>query len=242
MALPKIDVPVYEMIVPSTGKTVKVRPFSVKEEKLLLIALESKDQLEIVNTVKQVVNNCLVYGEFDVDRSPFFDVDFLFIYLRAKSMGENVGVKLTCNNVLEDGEKCGKIFAADMDLNNVEVIKDDTIDNDISLGGDKGVVMKYPGYGVMKKIVDSALDIDRKVSLVVNSIDYIYDKDGTYSSKDHSKEELNDFVMQLTEENFRKMERFVDNFPTFAVKLEASCPKCGFNHKVRYTDFADFFL
>jgi hypothetical protein len=120
-------------------------------------------------------------------------------------------------------------------------VDESDVPNDIDLGGGKGVVMKYPAYGSMKKI-DSGLDIDRTVSMVVNSIDYIYDKDGNYSSKDYSKEELNDFVMELTEENFRKMEEFVSNFPSFAVRVNAKCPKCDFDHSVRYTDFADFFL
>lgn len=241
MALPKIDVPTYELTVPSTGKEIKIRPFSVKEEKLLLIALESKDQLEIVNTVKQVVNNCVMEGDFNVDKSPFFDVDYLFIALRAKSIGEKVGVKLTCNNVLENGDTCGNIFKAEMDIKNCEIIETEGVSNDIKLGGDKGVRMKYPGYGSMKKL-DGGLEIDRKIDLVINSIDFIYDKDGVYPARDTTKEELKEFIEGLTEENFRKLEAFVDNFPTFAVRLEATCDKCGFEHNVRYTDFADFFL
>ncbi len=240
MALPKIDVPTYELKVPSSDKIITVRPFSVKEEKLLLIALESKDQNEIINTVKQVVNNCIVKGEFNVDKAPFFDIDYLFIALRAKSIGEKVGVKLSCNNVLEDDEVCGEIFNAEMDINNCEILEED-ISNDIKLGGDKGVRMKYPGYGAMKRI-DGGLEIDRKIDMVIQSIDFIYDKDGTYPARDQSKEELQEFIESLTEENFRKMEEFVDNFPTFAVRIEADCPKCGFHHNVRYTDFMDFFL
>jgi hypothetical protein len=241
MALPKIDIPTYDLTLPSSGTTLKVRPFSVKEEKLLLIALESKDSNDIINTVKQVVNNCIVEGKFDVNKSPFFEVDYIFIFLRAKSIGEKVAVKLTCNNVLEDETKCGNIFPAELDVSNCEIVDDNPVPNDIKLGGDKGVKMKYPGYGAMKK-VDSKLDIDRTVNIIIDSIDYIYDAKGIYSAKDHSKEELNDFVMGLTEENFRKLEEYVNNFPTFAVRIEATCNKCGFQHKVRYTDFADFFL
>lgn len=240
MALPKIDVPTYELTLPTSGETLNLRPFNVKEEKLLLIALESKDQNEIVNTVKQVVNNCIVSGKFDVNKSPFFEVDFIFIFLRAKSIGEKVAVKLTCNNVVDD-EKCGNIFPAELDVSNCELVDDNPVSDDIKLGGDKGVKLKYPGYGVMKR-VDGGLDIDRAVNKVVSSIDFIYDKDGVYHAKDHSREELVDFVMGLTEENFRKLEEFVDNFPTFAVRVEAVCNKCGFEHKVRYTNFADFFL
>lgn len=241
MSLPKIDVPTYDLTLPSTGETLKVRPFNVKEEKLLLIALESKDQNEIQNTVKQVVNNCIVAGKFDVNKAAFFEIDFIFIFLRAKSIGEKVAVKLTCNNVLETGDVCGNIFPAELDISNCELVDDNHVDNDIQLGDGKGVRMKYPGYSAMKRI-DGGLDIDRAINIIVNSIDYIYDKDGVYSSKDHTKEELQEFIEGLTESNFRRLEEFTNNFPSFAVRINATCNKCGFEHSVRYTDFADFFL
>lgn len=241
MGLPKIDSPIYDLTFPTSGKTIRVRPFTVKEEKVLMIALESKDQVEIINAVKQIINNCLIDGDFNVDKAPFFEVDYAFIFLRAKSIGEAVGIKLTCNNVLDDGNKCGNIFKATMDVSNCEIVEDEVMPNDIKLSPDKGVSMKYPSYSAMKRI-DAGNDIDRKINLIINSIDFIYDKNGVYSSKDHSKEELQEFVEGLTEENFRKLEAYVDNFPTFAVGVEATCPKCHFDHKVRYTDFLDFFL
>jgi hypothetical protein len=241
MSLPKIDVPTYDLTLPTTGETLSLRPFNVREEKLLLIALESKDQNEIQNTVKQVVNNCIVAGKFDVNKAAFFEVDFIFIFLRAKSIGDKVAVKLTCNNVLDSGEKCANIFPAELDISNCELVDDNHIDNDIKLGDGKGVRMKYPGYSAMKRI-DGGTDIDRAINIVIGSIDYIYDKDGIYSSKDHTKEELQEFVEGLTEANFRKMEDFTQNFPSFAVRINATCNKCGFEHSVRYTDFADFFL
>lgn len=241
MGLPKIDLPTYDLTLPTSGETLKVRPFNVREEKLLLMALESKDQNEISNTVKQIVNNCIISGKFDVNRSPFFEVDFIFIFLRAKSIGDKVAVKLTCNNIVEEDKKCGNIFSAELDVSNCELVNDNPVPDFIDLGGGKGVKMKYPGYGAMKK-VDGGLDIDRVVNIVVSSIDYITDNEEIYSAKDYGKEELNDFVMNLSEENFRKLEEYIDNFPTFAVRVEATCNKCGFEHKVRYTNFADFFL
>ena len=129
-----------------------------------------------------MVNNCIVSGDFNVDKSPFFDVDYLFIALRAKSIGEKVGVKLSCNNVLENDEVCGEVFAAEMDIRNCEIL-DEGAPNDIKLGGDKGVRMKYPGYGAMKRL-DTGLEIDRKIDMVIQSIDFIYDKDGTYPARD----------------------------------------------------------
>mgnify|MGYP003346924933 CR=1 FL=1 len=109
MALPKIDVPTYEYKIPSSGKTIKVRPFSVKEEKLLLMAAESDKYDEVVATVKQVINNCIIDGEFNVDKAPFFDIDFMFIFLRGKSIGELIDIKMTCHNVVKK-KTCGNIF------------------------------------------------------------------------------------------------------------------------------------
>lgn len=241
MALPKIDVPIYELKLPSSGKVIKVRPFSVKEEKLLFMAVESKKNEDIVNTVKQVINNCIISGEFSVDKAPFFDVDFLFIFLRAKSISESVEVNLTCNNEVE-GKRCGNVFPTEMDIANCELFKIDGLTDDIKLGGANGVKMKYPSYSLIKSFEDDDRAVDKKIKLITNSIDYIYDKDGIYPAKDHSSEELKEFVEGLTEANYKKLEFFCDNFPTFVVKLDAKCTKCGFQHSVRYTDFYDFFF
>lgn len=240
MSLPKIDLPTYELRVPSDGRILKVRPFTVKEEKLLMIALESKNADDIIATVKQVINNCIIDGEVDINKISFFDMDYIFIFLRAKSVGETVEVNLTCNNEV-NGEKCGNIFPAEMDIGKIDLIKDEKIIDDIKLGGVNGVKMKYPNYATMKRI-EFGNEIDVKINTIINSIDYIYDKNGVYSSKDYNKDELKDFVEGLTEANFRKLEEFVDNMPTFAVVLEKDCNKCGFHHRVRYTDFYDFFF
>ena len=239
MALPKISVPTYELIIPSSKAKIKVRPFSVKEEKLLLMALESDNMVDIANTVKQIINNCIISGEVDVDKLPFFDIDYMFIFLRAKSVGDSVEVKMTCNNVV-DGEKCGKKFEANMDISNCEIVNAEDVSDDIKLDKDKGVKMKYPSYTDMRKL--EANPIDAKTEIIIKSIDYIYDKKGVYPARDHSKEELTEFIEGLTEANYKKLEKFVNNFPTFAVILEKKCPKCGFDHRVRYTDFYDFFF
>lgn len=238
MGLPKIDVPVYEMTIPSTKEVIKVRPFAVKEEKLLLIAMESKDVNEIVSTAKQVINNCIISGKVDVDKLPFFDIDYIFVFLRAKSIGETVPIRLTCNNIVDDKE-CGNVFSAELNISDVSIV-DPGIDNDIKLDANSGVKMKYPNYSVIKHL-ESSSEIDKKTAIIVNSIDYIYNKKGMYSSKDYSRDELKSFVEDLTEANYKKLEEFVDNFPVTAINLQAKCTKCGFDHNVRYSDFFDFF-
>jgi len=237
--LPKIDVPTYDVTLPSTKEKITVRPFTVKEEKLLLMAMESKDNDEIIKTVKQIITNCLIGGKLEFNKLPFFDIDFLFIFLRAKSIGEKVEVSLTCNNIV-DGKKCGNVFETDMDIAKCEIEEKEGISPDIKLNEKQGIKMRYPNYSSMK-YAESGNPIDLKTNVIVNSIDSIYDAKGVYSWKDYSKEELKEFVESLTEENYNKLQEFVDNFPTFAVKLEATCNKCGFHHNVRYTDFFDFF-
>lgn len=238
--LPKIDVPVHTVKIPSSGKTIKVRPFTVKEEKLLFMAAESKNLEDIITTSRQVLNNCIISGEVDIDKLPFFDIDFLFIFLRAKSVGESVEVNLTCNNTLENGNRCGHTFPTNMDIAKCEIVKNESITDDIKFDQNNGVKMKYPNYSLVKKL-DQSPEIEKKTTIIINSIEHLYDKKGVYSAKDYSTKELKDFVEGLTEENYKKLEKYVDNFPTFVVKLEADCPKCGFHHEVRYSDFLDFF-
>lgn len=240
MDLPKIDLPIYELKLPSDGKTIRVRPFLVKEEKLLLIAVESKDENTIIQTTKQIINNCILDKDIKVEKLPFFDVDYLFIALRAKSIGETVSVNFICKMPFE-GEKCGTMFPVDIDISNCSVKKKDEIKFDIKLSDDMGVKMKYPSYEVMKRFVEGEDVLTKKIKIIVSSIDYIYKGEKTYSTKDYSKEQLQEYIEGFTEEQFKKLEYFVDNFPSFVINAEGTCPRCKHDHKLEYTDFTSFF-
>lgn len=238
MELPKIDVPILELPLPSSGKTVHVRPFTVKEEKLLLQAAQSKDTQEIINTTKQVINNCMI-DDVKVNDLPFFDIDYLFIALRAKSIGEVIEMNYSCNAFV-DGAKCGGVFPVGLDISKATIMKNEEIEQKIMLSADVGVMMKYPSYDAMK-VIASDTGYDKRVRLIYNSIDYIFDKQQVYSSKDMDKEKIVAFVDDLTQANLSKLEAWVDNLPYFEIKTEATCPKCGFVHKIRYKDFSSFF-
>lgn len=240
MPLPKIDLPLYDLTIPSTGKTIKVRPFVVKEEKLLLMALEGKNPTELVATVKQVINNCIQDNSVDIEKLPFFDVDYMFIFLRAKSVGETVTVNMTCNNVLDDNSVCNHKFQTEMDIGKIDIV-DPKKSPDIKLTAKTGVRMRYPSYAVMRRL-EQLSDLEKKTEIICASIDYVYDDKGMYKHTDYTPEELKDFVEGLTEESYLKLEEWIDNFPSIAALLEAKCEKCGFEHKVRYTDFIDFFI
>ena len=241
MDLPKIDLPIYELKLPSSGKEIKVRPFIVKEEKLLLMAVESNDANEIINTTKQVITNCIVEGNVNINHLPFFDVDYLFIALRAKSIGESIPMNMRCLNILEDGNECGAFFDVDIDISNVDINVNESIKNEIVVDGGVTVKMKYPTYSLMKMINEKDSMLTNKIKVIVNSIDMIVKGQKVYSTRDMTEAEITSFIEGLTRKNFQKLEQFVDNFPSFFVTAEHTCENCGYHHKLRYTDFTDFF-
>lgn len=238
--LPTIDLPTYELKIPSTGQVIKVRPFTVKEEKILLIAAESKDPNEIINTTKEIVKSCVVSEPVDIDKLPFFDIDYLFIALRAKSVGESIEIKFTCNNVV-NGNYCKNVFPAKIDIANCKLVKDESISKEINLGNSMKIKMKYPNYTVMKAITEMKQGIEKQLHIITNSIEYIQDRDKVHTMKDVTPTELTKWVEALTREQYSKLENFINNFPSFVVTAQAQCPKCGFNHNLEYKDFISFF-
>lgn len=241
MSLPKIDVPTFELKLPSNGKEIKVRPFLVKEEKLLLIAAESGDTMDIINTTKQVISNCIVDGgDVNVNTIPFFDIDFLFIALRAKSISERVAVSFVCKNETENGI-CDTTFDTELDLTAVEVKKNPNIKSDIKLDAETLVKMKYPNYGIVKQVMSNETMLEKKIRIVAACIDRVIKKDKIFSSRDFTPSQIIEFVEDLTEAHYKKLEEFIDNFPYFYIGVNHTCETCGFNHKLEYKDFTSFF-
>lgn len=239
--LPKIDFPTYTLKLPSSGKEISVRAFNVREEKLSLIASQSGDEAEIINTTKQIINNCMLSEKIDIDRLPFFDIDYIYIFLRAKSVSDSINVNFECNHVDDSGNRCSHVFPVKIDISDVEVINN-TLSKTISLASNVSVKMKYPSYAVMKLINPTGNPIDNKVSVICASIDQIVDKDKVYTTKDFTQGELKEWVEKLTQEQFKKLELFIDNFPSFHIKTKATCPRCSFEHEIIYDDFTAFFL
>jgi hypothetical protein len=240
MTLPKIELPIYDLRIPSTQKEIQVRPFKVKEEKLLLMAAESNDTNEVVSVTKQILNNCILTEGVEVDKLPFFDVDFLFIALRGLSIGDKIELQFTCNAVIDDNN-CGFVYEDNLDLSKCRTVKDESISNNIDLGSGLSMKMKYPTYALMKQMEAGEAIIDRKIKVIANCIDMIVKGDEIHTTKDLSKKELMEFVEELSEFQFRKLEMFVDNFPYFVVDIENTCPKCKTLHRKEYRDFSAFF-
>lgn len=237
--LPKIDVPTYIIKLPSNGQELTIRPFLVKEEKLLLMAVKSDDPQEIIRTTKQVINNCIISPEINVDTLPFFDIDYLFIALRAKSIGETIELNFICQNKVED-TKCGGKFSVNVDIANIEVENKDK-PLEIKFHDDLIFKMKYPTYGLMKLLDEKSDMLETKIKIIVASIDRIFTKGQYFTAKDITPAEMQDFVEGLTQQQFGVLEEFVNNFPTFYATGSGRCVKCGKEHNVRYKDFVNFF-
>lgn len=234
--LPTITTPTYELTIPSSGKKINVRPFLVREEKLLLMALESKDPRDAIDTTKQVIKACILDEGINVDKLPFFDIDYLFIALRAKSVSETVNVTFTCE--IND---CGAQFPATIDIANVKVDGIGAVSNEVSLPGLIKVKLKYPNYTQVKSVLDDDHVLNKKTKLIIASIDTIIDKEKVHTEKDFTPQDLMTFVEALPRSEYVKFERWVDSFPTFHVESNAKCTKCGYDHKIDYRDFDSFF-
>ena len=218
MGLPTITVPQYTLTIPSSGKEVKYRPFLVKEEKILLIAMESEDQLQMVEATKTIIQNCL-FGDIDVANMPIFDLEYIFLQLRGKAKGEEIDLKFVC-------AKCENEIKVSINIDLIKVIKPDGHDSTIKITEELGVVMKYPTVDLQAKIEKETNDktqIDTLFYTIINSIDYIYDKENTYPSKDHTEKEMTDFVESLTDAHFQKISKFFETMPTLKHEVELCC-------------------
>jgi hypothetical protein len=232
--LPTIEYPIIKLPVSSKGITVKARPFTVKEEKLLLIAATGKDQGEIIQTTQQVIRNCLL-EDLDIDSLPFFDIDLMFITLRSKSVSERVEMEFRCKH--NTGEKvCGAVFPVVLDLSET-TLGGKTLNPKIELSSKLGIKMKYPTYAEMKRVST----LNDEIELILSCIEYIYTDTAIYTNKDYTKEQYKEFIEKLTSDQYSKIAEWTSNFPTFQIRTESVCPSCGFNHKINYSDFTSFF-
>jgi len=246
MALPKIDVPTYETTLISSGKKVKYRPFLVKEQKLFLMASQSTDEKETIDVVKQVLNNCII-SDIDVDDLPTFDLEHLFMQLRARSVGEVVNLKYNCNNTIKDdkGEDkvCGGLVKFDLNILDIKPTIDPEHSNKIEITDKLGIVMKYPTLGMVKNFDNLQTEsIDTIMEVIVSCIDFIYDDEQMYYAKDSTKEELMEFVDNLQQDDLEKIQKFFTTMPKISKPLDFKCGKCGYEEKIVVEGIQNFFV
>ena len=237
MALPIAATPTYELTVPSTKEVVKYRPFLVKEEKALLIAQQSENPQTMFDTLKNIIEAC-TFKKLDVNKLATFDIEYIFIQLRAKSVGEISDLTFTC---LECNDPKAKMKVS-IELDKLEVRFDPEHSLDVPLYGDVGVKMKYPGIQTINKMKNFRPDdIQAIFDLIVACVDCIYDADNVYSANDTSKEDLIEFINNLTQEQFAKIQKFFETMPKLEKSIEIKCPVCGFDHKQTLSGIEGFF-
>ena len=228
MALPKIGYPTYELELPSTGKNIKYRPFLVKEEKVLLLALESKDEKQVISAVKDLIKNCVI-SRIKVDTLPSFDLEYLFLKIRGASIGETITLTVTC---LDDNETT---VEANININEVEVLKPEGHNKKIMFDDTTGIVMRYPS---MKEFVDreflqKEMKTEEVYGFIADSIDQIFDDEEVYDSSTTTKKEFRTFVDSLTTTQFGKIQKFYETAPKLSHTFKVINPKT--NKESEYT-------
>jgi hypothetical protein len=241
MNLPKISAPTYELIVPSTKTTITYRPFLVKEETVLLLTKESKDanENEISTVIKQIVNNCVI-SELLIDDLSTFDLEYIFINLRSKSVG-NI-INLTYEHECPNNEKIKTIpFNLDLDEVTIEGLKENS--NIIKINESISVIMKYPDYKLITELANTdAKEMLSDMKIIVNSMQYIMENDTKFLVSDFPHEEVVEFLESLTSTQFIELHNFFDTLPKTTFKSNIKCEHCDFTHNIHLTGITDFFV
>ena len=238
MPLPIVETQTYELTLPSTDIKVKYRPFLVKEEKILLQAMESQKQSEIVEALKQIVNAC-TFGSLNVNELPTFDLEYIFLNIRAKSVGEVAKLKVLCP---DDNQTYADV---EVDLTEINVQVDDKHNNNIVIDENKkiGMIMRYPTLGS----IDTEMKIDQKVSakvlfdIIAKSIYQVYEGDKVFNATDYTKDEMTNFIESLDSKTFLKVQEFYDTMPKLMHEIEVENPKTKVKSKVVLQGLTDFF-
>jgi len=236
MALPKLNVPQYKVTLPSTGEILNMRPYLVKEEKILLMALESKDADQITSAIRNIITGC--YNIKDANVLTSFDLEYLFLQLRAKSVGEKLKLQYTCQQ-----DDCNNITPAELDIEKLEVSGLDQ-ENTYILNEEMGlgIKMKYPTLNALGNMNVADLNTaEGLLELVRVCIDNIFDKENVYRVEDHTEEELSEFIGSFTSEQFKYIQEFFANVPTVVYNTEYKCKACGNTNEIELKGLQSFF-
>ena len=231
MALPILETPTYELILPSTNKKVKYRPFLVKEYKIQLTSVEA-DANEISRIVTELVDNC-TFNKLDISKLAHFDVEYLFLNIRAKSISETADIVINC--------ECGTKIDYTLEITNLKVVKDEKTTNKVMLTEDVGVVLRYPKFDEMLDIRDNA-NSARVVELITNCVDAVFTKDDYFDKDSYTNEELSTFISSFTKKQFDKLEEFFRNIPKIVQHIEVDCPSCKKHNEVDLEGLQNFFV
>tara|TARA_B100001287_G_scaffold104254_1_gene87642 strand:- start:1596 stop:2318 length:723 start_codon:yes stop_codon:yes gene_type:complete len=239
MPLPKINTPTYELVLPSTGKKIKYRPFLVREEKILILALESEDTNQIASSVVDILSECIITKNVDVTKLATFDIEYLFLNVRSKSVGETVDVNITC----PDDEKTS--VEVQINIDSIKVQKTKNHKNTIKLDDKYSMKLRYPSFDQFIEsnfeVGENNSEVNKSMNMIVSCIDMIYDEEESWDASDSSQKELEEFIEQLNSKQFKLIEKFFETMPKLSHKVKITNPKTGVESDVVLEGLASFF-
>jgi len=238
MPLPKIATPTYELEIPSTKKKIKYRPFLVKEEKILIIAMESEDNKQIANAVKEVISACILTRGVKVEELSTFDIEYLFLNIRGKSVGEEVEVLITCPD--DDQTRVPTVI----NLDDIQVHTSEKHSRDISLDSDLTLRMRYPSMNEFIKnnfSTEESIGVDDTFDLISSCIEQVYTEEESWTASDCTKKELREFLEQLSSKQFKQIETFFDTMPKLYHVIKVKNPNTGVESEVVLEGLSAFF-
>jgi hypothetical protein len=239
MPLPKINTPTYELVLPSTGKKIKYRPFLVREEKILIMAMESEDMNEITNAIVQILSDCIITNDVKVESLATFDIEYLFLNVRAKSVGESVEVNVTCP---DDGETQVEMS---IDIDTIKVQKTKGHKNIIKLDDDLSMKLRYPSLEQFVEnnfeTADGTSEVGQSLSMITSCVEMIYNSEESWEASDYSKKELDEFIEQLNTKQFKEIEKFFTTMPKLSHTIVVKNPKTKVESEVVLEGLASFF-
>tara|TARA_Y100001972_G_C7525572_1_gene264983 strand:+ start:22 stop:735 length:714 start_codon:yes stop_codon:yes gene_type:complete len=237
MPLPKISTPTYDLTIPSSNRKIKYRPFLVKEEKILIIAMETQDDKQIAEAVKNVLGSCILTKGISVDKLSTFDIEYLFLNIRGKSVGETVEVLVTCPD-----DNTTKVPVT-VNLDEIQVKRSDEHDIDINLDGKLSMRMKYPSMGeFVKNNFNVEMKVEDTFDMVCSCIEQVFSEDESWAASDCTKKELLDFLESLDSNQFKKIEKFFDTMPKLSHTIKVTNPKTKIESDVVLEGLNAFFV
>ena len=239
MPLPKISAPTYELVLPSSNKKIRYRPFLVREEKILIMALESEDTKQITEAIKTVIHNCVITRGIKVDKLSTFDIEYLFLNVRGKSVGETVEVNVTCP---DDGQTKVPV---EIDIDSIKIQKDSKHTNIIKLDDNLSVQMNYPS---LDQFIETNFEtdsqntqVDQSLNVIMSCINQVYNEEESWSASDCTKKELKEFVESMNSKQFKDIEAFFETMPKLSHKIKITNPNTKVQSEVVIEGLASFF-
>ena len=239
MPLPKINTPTYDLTLPSTGKKIKYRPFLVREEKILIMAMESENMTEITNAIVQILSDCILTKDVKVESLATFDIEYLFLNVRAKSVGESVDVNITCP---DDGETQVEMT---IDIDSIKVQKTRGHKNIIKLDDDLSMKLRYPSLEQFVEnnfeTAEGTSEVGQSLSMITSCVEMIYNNEESWEASDYSKQELDEFIEQLNTKQFKEIEKFFTTMPKLSHTIVVKNPNTKVESEVVLEGLASFF-